>query len=377
MAAPARRANPERRGLTSALGLLALAACSSIAPCKTSPQLSVGPPSGLQHDTRFSEYAPSAASSELVRRMLSPLAGETIRRNLASRSGVLNERAVDLSKESFVLYVPRESPPSGYGVLVFVPPWPDARLPPGWAPVLDRFGMIFVSAAHSGNDASVLGRRAPLALLAASNVAMRYRVDPEHVFVGGFSGGSRVALRLALDYPDVFLGAFLNAGSDAIGGPSTPLPAGDLFQRFQETSRLYLATGAEDAASVLLDTATTSSLQRLCVSNVKDVTIPRTGHGVAAHDVLTAGLDYLTGPPSAAGEAAGACRKRLEQQVATAIQATALALAGVDRGAARKAVLALDRRFAGLAGGEVISLADRCKCNLFNAATIPSDKISR
>lgn len=59
------------------------------------------------------------------------------------------------------------NPPHGFALLVFVPPWQDARLPPEWAKVLDRYGAIFVSAARSGNDENVLGRREPLALLAA------------------------------------------------------------------------------------------------------------------------------------------------------------------------------------------------------------------
>jgi poly(3-hydroxybutyrate) depolymerase len=52
-----------------------------------------------------------------------------------------------------------------------------------------------------------------LALIAAQNAMAQYSVDPQQVYIGGFSGGSRVALRLALGYPDVFHGALLNAGS--------------------------------------------------------------------------------------------------------------------------------------------------------------------
>jgi len=71
-----------------------------------------------------------------------------------------------------------------------------------------------VTAANSGNDAPTIDRREPLALLAAHNTMKQYPVDPQQVYIGGFSGGARVALRLALAYPDVFHGALLNAGSD-------------------------------------------------------------------------------------------------------------------------------------------------------------------
>ena len=54
-------------------------------------------------------------------------------------------------------------------------------------------------------------------VLAAYNVMKRYAVDPQRVFVSGFSGGARVAMRLALAYPDLFRGALMDAGSDPIG----------------------------------------------------------------------------------------------------------------------------------------------------------------
>ena len=66
-----------------------------------------------------------------------------------------------------MLYVPAHPPPAGYGLLVFIPPWQEARLPAGWAPILDQAGIIFVSAAGSGNAEKPLARRIPLALLGA------------------------------------------------------------------------------------------------------------------------------------------------------------------------------------------------------------------
>jgi len=74
-----------------------------------------------------------------------------------------------------------------------------------------------------------------MALLAAYNTMKQYPVDPQQVYIGGFSGGARVALRLALGYPDVFHGALLNAGSDPAGTLDVPLPPADLFRRFQES----------------------------------------------------------------------------------------------------------------------------------------------
>lgn len=141
---------------------------------------------------------------------------------LAQSGKRLGDQPVNLADEKFAVYVPAQKPTGGYALLVFVPPWNDARLPDGWGPVLDQYGVIFVTAARSGNDANVFGRREPLALLAEQNVARRYAVNQARVLIAGFSGGSRVAMRLALAYPDLFHGAILNAGSDPVGSRTIP-----------------------------------------------------------------------------------------------------------------------------------------------------------
>jgi poly(3-hydroxybutyrate) depolymerase len=129
---------------------------------------------------------------------------------------------------------------------VFIPPWPRAEVPRQWIPALNRYNTILVTAANSGNEAPTIDRREPLALLALHNIMAQYPVDPQQVYIGGFSGGARVALRVALGYPDVFHGALLNAGSDPIGTLDVPLPPADLFRRFQESTRLVYLTGERD-----------------------------------------------------------------------------------------------------------------------------------
>jgi hypothetical protein len=148
----------------------------------------------LNHVT-FTDTTPLSGNAELTRRMLSPLTALELKQTLAHSGKILGEQPIDLTNESFSVYVPSTMPPSGFGLLVFVPPWDDARLPDGWASVLDQFGLIFVSAAHSGNSASDLGRREPLALAAEENIRKRQRVDAARIFVAGFSGGSPSPIR--------------------------------------------------------------------------------------------------------------------------------------------------------------------------------------
>ena len=268
------------RAMLPALAFIAPCGCEPLiaAPAEPATPAAVG----LQTEVVFSEYSPLSASSEVVRRLLTPLAAAQVRRALERSGEGLREQSIDLTAERFLLYVPARAPADGYGILVFVPPWDEARLPEGWPAVLDRYGMIFVSVARSGNDTDPLGRREPLALLGAWNVMQRYPVDARRVYVGGFSGGGHMALRLALAYPDLFRGALLNAGSDRIdAGPPSP-PARELLTRFQEATRIVYVTGEHDTARLSMDGASLESMREWCVQG----TASRVSHG-AAHQRRT------------------------------------------------------------------------------------------
>lgn len=267
----------------------------------------------LLRDVRFARYTNESSYAELARRLLSRADAERFDRKLAAARGTPDSQPLDLAGEKFLVYVPARKPETGYALLVFVPPWQDARLPAGWAPVLDERGLIFVTAARSGNEESALGRREPLALLAARNIMHDYPVDARRVLVGGFSGGSRVALRLALGYPDLFQGALLNAGSDALADasrpPPVPLPPRELLYRFQESTRLAYVTGARDGENRDDDLASIKSMQQSCVFNLLQFSISGMDHEVADARSLARALDFLLATPPADPDRLERCRK--------------------------------------------------------------------
>ncbi len=340
------------RRRTRARGLLAagvaLFAAGALADATDAP--------GLHETVAFSAYSPLAATSELVRRLLTPLAAAEVQRRVARSGKTLIAQSVDLTQESFSVYVPRSAPPGGYALLVFVPPWHDARLPPGWGPVLDQYGMLFVSAARSGNDADVIGRREPLALHAAYNVMQRYRVDPQRVYVGGFSGGARIALRLALGYPDLFRGALLNAGSDPLGAdPPTPPPR-ELFQRFQEGSRLVYVTGERDLPPLAMDGTSLASMRKACVFDLDGETTPGAGHEVASPAALSRALHALLAPQRPDASRLAACRADLDHELEARLARVRTLLGAGRREAAQKELAEADRRFGGLAAPGSVEL---------------------
>lgn len=308
---------------------------------------------GLMKDVTFGDYAAAASSSELARRLLTPLAFERIGPRLANAK----PQPLDLAQERFVVYVPEGAPPAnGYGLLVFIPPWPEAALPKDWPHVLDRHGMIFVSAARSGNDADTLDRRIPLALLGYENIRRRYRLDPDRAYVGGLSGGSRVALRVALAYPDLFRGALLNAGSDPLGGEGIALPPADLFRRFQDSTRLVFLTGDRDEVNLHNDLVSRRSLKDWCVFDVASVTMPRTGHAIADAAGLERALKALDAPHGVDETRLANCRAGVERDLASNVAEAEAAIAAGNRARATEILNAIDARYGGDASTEIAAL---------------------
>lgn len=332
--------------------LVALLALSSAAIAKEAPA-----PVGLQHDVTFIAYPGYARNGELLRRFRSPLTAMRIEASLANHPGILRARPLDPARERFALYVPTGPVPSnGYGLLVFVSPWDDGRVPAQWIPVLDRTHTIFVSAARSGNDADVFNRREPLALVAAYNVMQRYRTDPKRVYVGGFSGGSRVALRLALGYADVFRGALLDAGSDPIGTAQIPLPPADLLQRFQQSSRIVFLTGDLDALRQTQQARAGESLRRWCVFDAASITLLRTGHVLADAAGFARALDALKHETVPDARKLATCNAGIETALDSALQQVRSLINAGRFEDVRRALAAIDASYGGFAAPRSVQL---------------------
>jgi len=314
---------------------------------------------GLHGYAVFSDYSALSSSAELQHRLLSPLNADQASKRLAHSAVALRDQPIDLARERFTVYVPPHPQAQGFGLLVFIPPWENAMLPRGWAEILDRHGVIFVSPANSGNAANVLDRREPLALLAAHNIMQHFRVNPVRVYIGGFSGGSRVALRLALGFPDVFRGALLNAGSDPIGDAETPLPPVELFSRFQELTRIVYVSGQNDAVNVEKDAASVRSMLGWCVFDWYAERSPWVEHEVAGSAALDRALVMLDKHAKLDWARLNNCRSRLSQELAQEIdQANDLLAAGNVDGAHRL-LNKIDAHYGGLAAPRSVDLAAR------------------
>jgi hypothetical protein len=318
---------------------------------------------GLQPNVTFESYSPLSRSSELTQRILSPLMLMRVQKQLAQSGQTMSEQSIDLAHERFAIYVPTTKPADGYSLLVFVPPWKEAKIPAQWIAALDKHTMIFVTPANSGNDAMVIDRREPLALLATYNVMQKYSIDVSRVYVSGFSGGSRVALRLALAYPDLFRGALLEAGSDPIGDAQLPIPDAERFRQFRERSRIVYFTGRNDPEHLEQDAKSSRSLREWCVANIDTVSMPWASHEPADAASFNRALDALENSTPAAEHDSAACMNRIEDEMLAQLHEVETSMARGDKPSATQKLEKIDVRFGGLAAPRSVDLMKAIESN--------------
>jgi predicted esterase len=304
-------------------------------------------PGELAHQVTFEQPSPFTRNSVLITRLLTPRQREHQLSLLAARAQALAAYPFDLGAERFSVYLPKQQPAAGYGLLVFIPPWEDARLPLGWSAVLDRAGLIFATAERSGNDQSIPSRRIPLALTAAHALMSRYPVDPNRTYISGFSGGSRVALRLALAFPDVFAGVVLNSGSDPVGSSYDPLPSPELMSLLQTRTRFVFITGERDEINLSQDAHTRASLSTWCVNRTRTVMRYHVGHEVMDGNALAEALGALEHayPDDPAHDR---CQASMQARVQHAQAEIALLQAQPQSSRAQKELDRIDQEFGGL-----------------------------
>ncbi len=173
----------------------------------------------------------------------------------------------DLAKETFEVYVPAgyrapsgsqagSSSASPWGLVVWVSPGssggPDD---PGVEASLDRRHLLWVGA-NSASNVRPAWDRVDLALDAAANMARLYDLDPERIYVAGYSGGGRLASEIAMLYPEVFRGEISWFGCNYFRDVPIPdrpgthwsadFPEPPELDRLRSASRFVLVTGEVD-----------------------------------------------------------------------------------------------------------------------------------
>ena len=304
------------------------------------------------------ELSPLSARDQITHRLLSPLGLRAFEREIAAKHLRVAEQTIAAGAEHYGLFVP-ESPSDGpYGLVVFVSPYDEFSLPGGWAEVLSRERLVLVSARASGNDQDMLERRVPLALNGYGYAIRHFRIDPERVYIAGFSGGGRTAQLVGVAYPDVFRGILTFSGSDQFGETAVAPPPRELMRLVQARTRIVQATGTADEVNIAIDGRTRRSMAALCVANVAHADEPRLGHGLPRGSGLSRALKALQAQPRGdAGDAA--CEAGLQARIERELAAIGASIEAGRIVPARKALLALDAHYGWLAAPGSVQAMER------------------
>jgi len=141
------------------------------------------------------------------------------------------------------------------GVLVWISPMPDGRIPRIFEPVLDELGLIAIGIDNNGNKRE-LTDRLQNHLDSIDSVAAHYLIDRDRIYLTGMSGGGRCSGILQLGFPEIFDGAVPIVGLDTYhnaptGDPGKYWPArlakpAARWMKLIKTRRIAAITGTAD-----------------------------------------------------------------------------------------------------------------------------------
>ena len=197
----------------------------------------------------------------------------------------------NLAAESFEVFVPETYEPSSpAGLFVWISPANSGELGrPDNKQVLADEKLIWIGANNSGND-RWHWYRAGLALDAAHNMQKLYNIDPDRIFIAGYSGGGRVASSIAMLYPEVYSGGAFFYGSNyfrevevpdqpgAFWRPAFPAPSKKSLDNLRKNHRFVLITGEHDFNRDETE-ANSREYKRDRFRNVTYIEIPGADHG--------------------------------------------------------------------------------------------------
>ncbi len=178
-------------------------------------------------------------------------------RTIRSRIGISYPPLTRIvGEETFRVRLPKGFAPTTHpGVLVWISPGPDGRIPGVFAPICDELGLIAIGVDDNGNKREITDRLQNH-LDSIETLARRCAIDRDRVYVTGMSGGGRCSSILQLAFPDLFAGSIPILGLDSYhnaltgkGGEYWPRrmarPSGRYLKMLHER-RIAGITGAAD-----------------------------------------------------------------------------------------------------------------------------------
>lgn len=208
----------------------------------------------------------------------------------------------DVKKEKFRIYVPKShAAGEAWGLLVYINPGDGAGLPAGYEAVLEKRKLLAVSPYKSGNERHAYDRFR-LAIDAGFNMHKRYKIDPERVYVSGFSGGGRIASMLGVAYADLFAGAIPLCGVNFYTDiPSEPgkmwprnyIPVDEALKIAKSGSRFALMTGEKDMNLGNTRAVFEQGFKKEGFKRAELIVVPGLGHAPPPADAFDKALEFV------------------------------------------------------------------------------------
>jgi predicted esterase len=216
-----------------------------------------------------------------------------------------NAGPYDVTREKFKLLVPPSySHKAKWGLFIFVSADDSPGLPKEYEPILEKRKLLAVAPYRAGNSRNIFDRFR-MAIDAGFNLQKRFNIDPNRVYVSGFSGGARISSMLAVAYADLFSGAIPFCGVNFYTEiPSTPgkhwpigyIPVDEALKIAKASGRYVLVTGEKDFNLQNTKAVYEYGFKAEGFQHVKLLEVPNMGHATAPAEWLEKGLEFLDRP---------------------------------------------------------------------------------
>ena len=198
-------------------------------------------------------------------------------------------------------------PKKPVGIFAYISPTEKGRPPKGFEKVLSKRNIIYIGANDSGNEVDPPWRVA-LAANAVRILNEAYQIDPDRVYISGFSGGGRSASIGMLGFQDVFSGGMPMAGANAMLPMENATSETDVYfdsgvkgvkpsdLQLAATMGRYVFYSSEKDFNRMNTKKIAEGYQKHGFKFVTYLEAPKRGHNAASAAYLDKALDFLDAP---------------------------------------------------------------------------------
>ena len=171
------------------------------------------------------------------------------------------------------------------GLMVYISPTPDGRIPGKWKAVVDEENLIWIGANKSGNSTHT-AKRILYAVLGPQIAAINYQIDTDRIYLSGFSGGGKVASMVSIEFANLFRGAIYICGAEHW---TNHPPA---YFQYVKANRYVFLSGTDDF-NLDLTYEIYRKYQAAGLRNIELIIIPRMRHGTPNTVNFRKAINYL------------------------------------------------------------------------------------